>query len=72
MKRIILFCFVMFMAVGVNAQRRAFVCTNNNVAIRKDPGKNYPLAHFVTNDPCKLNKGYVVNTLERNKMVIII
>ena len=55
------------MAVGVNAQRRAFVCTNNNVAIRKGPGKNYPLAHFVTNDPCKLNKGYVVKYLGKKQ-----
>ena len=47
MKRIILFCLVMFLAIGANAQYKKgqmLVCTGNNVNVRTGPGKNYPVA----------------------------
>ena len=56
MKKILLFCLVMFMAVGANAQYRRnqrLYVTTNNVSVRTGPGKNYGVATYY--DDCDKN-----------------
>lgn len=35
---------MLFAVMAVNAQSRGYVCTGNNVTVRKGPGKNYGAA----------------------------
>ena len=43
MKKLVLICFLMLAALGVNAQKKgdSMVCTGNNVNVRTGPGLNY-------------------------------
>ena len=55
MKRIVLLCLVMFMAVGANAQSM-YICTATNVNVRTGPGKNYSVATTGWGEPWQISK----------------
>lgn len=69
MKRIILLCLAIFLAVGASAQNMYRV-TGNNVNVRKGPGKNYGVIAF---DGCsgwtkwQLDKSDIVRYLGKQK-----
>ncbi|MBQ9164221.1 MAG: hypothetical protein IJ163_05540 [Bacteroidaceae bacterium] len=50
MKRLITMLLFMLAVTAVNAQQRGFVCTGNNVNVRKGPGKNYGFVCELDND----------------------
>lgn len=42
MKKMLLICLMLMTVLAVSAQERGYVCTGNNVNIRKGPGMNIP------------------------------
>lgn len=67
MKKITLFLLLLFTAMTVNAQRRGFVCTGDNVNVRTGPGKNYPNVGAQYGYKIHLNKGDVVDNQGKSK-----
>ena len=47
MKRLLMMMLLVMATMGVNAQ--VYVCTGDNVLVRKGPGKNYPVNEGFTN-----------------------
>ena len=43
MKKMLLICLMLMTVLAVSAQERGYVCTGNNVNIRKGPGTNYAI-----------------------------
>ncbi len=67
MKRIAMVCMLLLMVVAVNAQRRGYVCTGDNVNIRKGPGKNYAVKSDYGYGKLQLFKGTVVVSLGKKQ-----
>lgn len=60
MKRLSTILMLLFVMMTVNAQQKGFVCTGNNVNVRKGPGKNYAVYDSNTDHIRQLSKGDVV------------
>lgn len=70
MKKILLVCLMLLtISITASAQDKGFVCTGNNVNIRKGPGKNYPVLEngAGTNGKLQLFKGNVVTDYGKRK-----
>ena len=69
MKKMLLICLMLMTVLAVSAQERGYVCTGNNVNIRKGPGTNYPVfdGGSGTNGKLQLNKGDVVRKCGKKK-----
>ena len=70
MKKILLVCLMLLtVSITARAQDKGFVCTGNNVNIRKGPGKNYPVLEngAGTNGKLQLFKGNVVTDYGKRK-----
>ncbi len=66
MKRIVLIFTMIFSVMIVNAQQRGFVCTGNNINVRKLPSfKSSAVISF--GSKLQLNKGEVVGYLGKKK-----
>lgn len=66
MKRTLIIFAMLFAVMAVNAQRRGFVCTANNVLVRKSASQN---AQAITSygERVKISKGAVVDNLGKKK-----
>ena len=68
MKRIAIVFMMLFAVIAVNAQTKGFVCTGDNVNVRKGPGKNYPVDNWgIVGYKRQLMKGDVVENLGKSK-----
>ena len=61
MKRMSIIMLLLFAVLSVNAQQKGFVCTGNNVNVRKGPGKKYPIYDVEFGRKRQLFKGDVVS-----------
>ena len=67
MKRIVTICMLLLMVVAANAQEKGFVCTGNNVNVRKGPGLKYPVYDVEFGRKRQLMKGDVVSDCGKRK-----
>ena len=67
MKRFISICMLLLLAVGAYAQDKGYVCTGNNVNVRKGPGLNYPVYDVEFGHKRQLMKGDVVTNCGKKK-----
>ena len=60
MRKTLLILFVLFIAQSIDAQKNGFVCTGNNVNVRKGPGKQYAIYDVEYGHKRQLMKGDIV------------
>ena len=67
MKRISFVLMLLFAILTVNAQQKGYVCTGNNVNVRKGPDKSYAVYDIETGHKRQLSKGDVVTDCGKKK-----